>query len=108
MLLLIPLGWFTVDILSYGLNFSINDLHGDIYIFGYIIGGMSFVVALTGTFVADKLGRKGGFFLAWGCAAFGMTLYQFTQEVEVLPYILICISRYGASAAFGFCFLHTS
>lgn len=80
-MLLIPLGWFTVDILSYGLNFSINDLHGDIYVFGYIIGGTSLVVCLTGTFVANKLGRKGGFFLAWGFAAFGMTIYQFIQDV---------------------------
>ncbi len=107
-LVVIPLSWFTVDILSYGMSFSINDMDIDLYNAGYIIGGVSVLVALTGTLVANNLGRKGGFFLAWGFAACGMLVYQFASSVPGFSYILLCISRYGASAAFGFCFLITS
>ena len=108
MLFIFPYLWFIVDIVTYGVSFSINDMKGNIYHYGMIFGLASFFVAITGSFVADKLGRKGAFFLTWGLCFLGCSLYQFLSRYQVLLYILICMSKLGATGSFGLAFLVTS
>lgn len=38
-LIIIPFIWFTVDIVYYGINFSLGKLKGSIYVNGYLSGG---------------------------------------------------------------------
>ena len=37
-LIVIPLLWFTVDIVYYGINFGLGDIDGDVYTNGIVSG----------------------------------------------------------------------
>ena len=65
-----------------GVSFSVNDLPGNIYIYGYALGSAMLLFALTGTAVANQLGRKGGFFLAWALIALGSGVFQWTKQAH--------------------------
>ena len=75
-LVILPVAWFSADVLSYGVSYSVNDLPGSIYVNSCVLGAVPIVFGLSATALANCLGRKGGFFLAWGLIAAGCALFQ--------------------------------
>ena len=75
-----------------------------------IFGGASIFLTIFGALLSDKIGRKSGFFLAWGLIAVGwLTLHWPSTVLPVwASYSLICLIQIGNGTAFVFCYLHTS
>ena len=80
LLFMYPYFWFTADIVTYGISFSINDLSGSVYTYGMLLGVAGLVTAFSGSVLADKLGRKGSFLINWGIAGLSCILYQFISN----------------------------
>lgn len=103
-----PYAWLVVDVVSYGVVFALNQLDGDTYTYGMIVGVASLCGSLGSIAIANHCGRKIAYFITWGCAALGCFVYQFSPNIKWLLYIMIFFTKYGAQGSFGMSLLLTS
>ncbi len=75
-----PLLWFTVDIVYYGINFGLGHLDGDIYVNGLVSGIAELVGYLISAYLANFLGRKWATTLCYGVGGVACILYTFFQD----------------------------
>ena len=57
-LIILPLLWFFVNIVYYGLNFGIGNLKGSIYLNGEISAGAEIISQLLSGLLASGVGRR--------------------------------------------------
>ena len=75
-LIVIPFIWFTVNIVYYGINFSLGKLNGSMYVNGYINGGAEvFGCAIAGV-LSNTLGRKKSIILSFLVGGIACLIYE--------------------------------
>lgn len=107
-LLVVPLLWFTVDIVYYGINFGLGHLDGDIYINGLVSGISEVVGYIISAFLANWVGRKWGTTLCYGIGGVGCILYTFLQDYDAASYVFLVMGKLGAAATFMLVYLITT
>ena len=100
--------WLAVDIVYYGIGFGLNQLSGNLYANGVLIGIADMISCLSMSFIANTCGRKTAIIIAWGSVTIGCIVYDFVRSYTYVAYAAVFLGRYGASAGFALIFLITS
>ena len=95
-------------VVIYGIAFSLDDLHGNIYENGVLMGICAIVITLSISFVARFLGRKKAWLLTWFLGAAGCLVYDFAPLVGIWSYVFIVVARLGAAGSLALSMLVTS
>ena len=97
-----------MDIVHYGIGFGLNELSGDIYTNGMLLGAADLISCVSISFLANRIGRKKSILLTWGCATVGCLVYDFIRSYSVPSYIAVTVARFGSIGCFALIFLITS
>ena len=105
---MVPLLWFTVDLVYYGIQFGLHQLRGNLYLNGTLSGIAELAgFALGGVFASTCLGRKYSTVLCFAIGGLSCSLYQMISN-EYLSYALVLTGKFGASAVFCLVYLITT
>ena len=108
MLLIVFFLWLAVDIVYYGIGFGLNQLSGNLYANGVLIGIADVFSCTSMSFISNTCGRKKAIIIAWGAVTIGCIIYDFVRSYTYIAYAAVFIGRYGAGAGFALIFLITS
>lgn len=100
--------WFCVDIVHYGIGFGLNELSGNIYTNGMLLGVADLISCVTISFIANRIGRKKSILITWGSATVGCLVYDFIRNYAVPSYLAVTVARFGSIGCFALIFLITS
>ncbi len=100
--------WFSVDIVFYGIGFGINELGGDLYTNGFILGISDICSTFAVAILVTVIGRKRSLFLTWGASAVGCIVYNFVHNNTIAGYFFVLIGRFGGTGTFQLMYLYTS
>lgn len=100
--------WFAVDIVFYGIGFGINELSGDLYTNGIILGISDFVSMIFVSFLVNIIGRKKSILLTWFLVSLGCIVYYFVSDYEYAAYAAVLVGRFGGAGTFQILYLYTS
>ena len=100
--------WFSVDIVFYGIGFGINELSGDLYTNGIILGISDLVSLIVAAVLVNVIGRKKSILLTWFLAATGSIVYYFVSDYQYAAYTAVLVARFGGSGTFQILYLYTS
>lgn len=105
---MIPLLWFTVDFVYYGINFGLSSMKGSIYLNGMIAGGAELFSYLAGGILSQtRLGRKGTAVLCYFIGGVACVLYCFTDNLYA-NYGLLLLGKFGSGAIFFVVYMLTT
>ncbi len=105
---MIPLLWLAGDVTSYGIQYGINHLSGNLYTNGILLGVADFCACFSVGFISNCWGRKPAILIMWFLAALGCILYSPLHHNKTWGYVCVTIGRFGANAAFAMMFLITT
>lgn len=92
--------WFAVDIVFYGIGFGINELSGDLYTNGIILGISDFISITSISFLVNIIGRKKSILICWAMVSLGCIVYYFVSDYEYAAYAAVLIGRFGGGGTF--------
>ena len=99
---------FAIDIVFFAISFGINQLRGDIYMNGILMGVSGLLSPVPISFLMNKIGRKKSLLLTWFLATSGCVVYHFVSNYDWAAYLTILVARFGAGGIFQILFLYTS
>ena len=106
---MLAITWFSVSYVSYGIILSLGDLHGSIYINGYISGAAIVAAQSLSGIMAEGLGRKTSLIFCFLVAGVACLLYTPLQSSgKVATYICLLLGKFGSSCAFTLIYLITT
>lgn len=97
-----------MDVVHYGIGFGLNELSGDIYTNGMLLGVADLISCTSLSYLANKIGRKKSILLTWGCATVGCLVYDFVRNYPAAAYAAVTVARFGSVGCFALIFLITS
>ena len=108
-LIIIPFIWFTVDIVYYGINFSLGKLKGSIYVNGYLSGGAEIISYAIAGVMANTLGRKNSIILCFTIGGVACLLYEPAISLGTAwTYVCVLLGKFGAACTFNMVYLITT
>lgn len=99
--------WFAIDIVFFGIGFGINELSGDLYTNGIVMGISDFVSPVPISVLVNTIGRKKSLLLTWFLATIGCVVYYFVSNYEWASYAVILVARFGTAGTLQILFLYT-
>lgn len=97
--------FFIVDVEFYGISFGLDDLKGNKYTNGILVGCADIVsCTLLGLF-ADRFGRKGAMMFSSLAFAIPALVYDLASLQDSISYGLLAVTRMGAAASFAIAYL---
>ena len=108
-LIVIPVIWFTVDIVYYGINFSLGNLQGSIYVNGYLSGGAEVISYCIAGVMANTLGRKYSIVFCFLLGGVACLLYKPATSLGLTwTYVCVLLGKFGAACTFNMVYLITT
>ena len=107
-LFIIPLLFFFVDIVFYGILFGLKNLKGNIYINGLMVGFADLCAGISLAFLSNIIGRRGLIKITWAVCGVACLIYNSISSYQIAQYIVVLLGKYGATCSFSLMFLISS
>ena len=108
-LVVVPLAWFAVSVIAYGMTLSLGNMEGSIYTNGYSSAAANLVSYLFIGPMANCLGRKKLLILSFFITGVVCMLYEPLSSLHIaLTYVCLALGTFGATSAFNLVYIITT
>ena len=94
-IVIIPILFFFVDIVFYGILFGLKSLKGNIYVNGLMVGCADLCAGISLAFLSNIIGRKGLIRVTWAVCGISCLVYNEIKDNQVAEYITVLLGKYG-------------